>query len=136
MSMDIHDRKARRARAMKLFEAEAREQQLAGVALRQTERSARSGASGSPAAEADRSLPALQPIVTDTQTDILGAHQELRAARARAAGLRTADADLARLHAEIDGVDGAHADLDTATVIDGETAVVDAAPMLPPPPNT
>jgi hypothetical protein len=102
----FHDDKARRhERALNLFRAEAREQELAGKALRETAAELTPGSLPMPPAAATlESLGALHLLETAAEADILAALAQLRRAGARAAQLAADDPELAGLYARIYGV--------------------------------
>ena len=102
--MEIHDRNRRRDRAMNLFEAEAREQQLSAIALRQAALgNERAAPTITPEGNPNDPVAGLHAIDRAAEANILDAHREILTARTHAARMAAVDPELARLNVLIDG---------------------------------
>ena len=102
--MNIHDRNRRRDRAMNLFEAEAREQQLSAIALRQAALGAeRAAPTITPGGNPSDPVAGLRAIDRAAEANILDAHRVILTARTHATRMAAVDPELTRLNALIDG---------------------------------
>lgn len=122
--MDIHDRNQRRNRAMNIFEAEAREQQLSTIALRQAALDTEQAVSiTNLMSDPSDPVAGLRAIDQTVEADILNAHRQLQSAHASFARMAATDPELARLNELIDGNVPDYAD-SRGDIIDGEAIEV------------
>lgn len=104
--MNIHDRIEKRNRALNLFAAEEREQQLSAIALRQVQNQhSRLIPENKPTTGSHQNTPLgrLQEIDDTVQGYVLDCNQQLMTARLEANHAFSTDAELQRLYAAIDG---------------------------------
>ncbi|MER2538424.1 MAG: hypothetical protein ABTQ26_04185 [Azonexus sp.] len=130
--MNIDDRKQRHARAMNLFESEAREQQLLAIALRQAIVGPEGAAPNNTPDDVSPADPVagLHALDRAAEANILNAHTRLRSARMQAARMAASDPELARLNTLIDGAPTEPSGLEPR-IIEGEVIEITIAPAEP-----